>query len=147
MHGRLARWREPHSPSQTWLHLRHSSFFNPSVASPTSQLILQIFRCFTSVTAHSLTLPSLHLRHSSFYNPSVASSSPQVLRLRHLESRPCWHVATARWYAHCWVMGTSITRHWNGRNQTQVPFTLALGPPSILPIKPKTSFWNCLLLR
>ena len=50
-HGRLARWRrwsdervgewtvkrkaEPHSPTLTSLHLRHSSFSNPSVASPT----------------------------------------------------------------------------------------------------------------
>ena len=40
--------------------------------SPTSQLILQPFRRFTYVTAHSPTFPSLHLRHSSFSNPSVA---------------------------------------------------------------------------
>ena len=38
----------------------HSSVSNPSVASATSQLILQPFRCFTYVTAHSPTLPSLH---------------------------------------------------------------------------------------
>ena len=68
----------------------------PYVASPTSQLILQPFRCFTYVTgrsttlpwlhlrhrhfiydtAHSPTLPSLHLHHSSFYNPPL-------LHLRH----------------------------------------------------------------
>ena len=29
------------------LYLRHISFSNPSVALPTSQLILQLFRCFT----------------------------------------------------------------------------------------------------
>ena len=72
------------------LHLRHSSFSNPSVASPMSQLILQPFRCFTYVTAHSPTLPSLHLRHSSFSNPSFASHTPQALHLRHLASRPCY---------------------------------------------------------
>ena len=46
------------------LYLRHSSFSNPSVASPKSQLILQPFRRFTYVTAHSPTLLSvlLHLR-------------------------------------------------------------------------------------
>ena len=36
-----------HSPIFPSLHVRHSSFSNPSVALPTSQLILQTFRCFT----------------------------------------------------------------------------------------------------
>ena len=58
---------------------RHSSFSNPSVTSPTSQLILQPFRCFTYVTAHSPTLPLLHLRHSSFTNPSVTSPTSQLI--------------------------------------------------------------------
>ena len=31
------------------LHLRHSSFSNPPAALPTSQLVLQPFRCFTTV--------------------------------------------------------------------------------------------------
>ena len=44
-------------------HRRYNSFFNPSVALPTSQLILQPFRCFTYVTAHSPALLSLLLRH------------------------------------------------------------------------------------
>ena len=77
---------EPHSPNLISLHLRHSSFSNPSAALPTSQLILQSFRCFTYVigtsptpklilqpfrrfvyaTAHSTTLPPLHLRHRHF---------------------------------------------------------------------------------
>ena len=34
-----------------------------------AELVLQLFRHFTYVTAHSPTLPSLYLRHSSFYNP------------------------------------------------------------------------------
>ena len=54
-----------HSPNFPSLHLRRSSFSNPSVALPMSQLILQPFRCFTYVTAHSLTLLSL-LRHKLF---------------------------------------------------------------------------------
>ena len=53
------------------------SFSNLSVTSPTSQLILQPFRRFTYVTAHSPTLPLLHLRHSSFF----ASPTPQALHL------------------------------------------------------------------
>ena len=36
-----------------------------------SQLVLQSFRYFIYVTAHSPTLPLLYLRHSSFSNPSL----------------------------------------------------------------------------
>ena len=97
---------EPHSPTLTSLHLCHSSFSNTSAPLPTSQLILQPFRCFTYVigtspmsqlilqpfrcfvyvikhfiyvTAHSPTLPPLHLRHNSFYSPSAASPTSQVI--------------------------------------------------------------------
>ena len=42
-------------------------------------LILQPFRHFTYVTAHSPTLPSLYLRHRSFSNPSVASLTSQLI--------------------------------------------------------------------
>ena len=55
-----------HSPTLPLLHLRHSSFSNPSVALLTSRLILQPFRCFTYVTAHSPTLLSLLLRYRLF---------------------------------------------------------------------------------
>ena len=44
-----------------------------------AELILQPFRHFTYVTAHSPTLPSLYLRHSSFSNPSVASPTLQLI--------------------------------------------------------------------
>ena len=77
-----------HSPTLPSLHLGHNSFSNPSVALPTSQLILQPFRCFSYVIAHYPTLPSLHLRHSSFSNPSVASPTSHALHLRHLASCP-----------------------------------------------------------
>ena len=55
-----------HSPTFPSLHLRHSSFSNPSITLSTSKLILQPFRCFTYVTAHSPTLLSLLLRHRLF---------------------------------------------------------------------------------
>ena len=55
-----------HSPNFPSLHLLHSSFSNPSVALPMSQLILQPFRCFTYVTAHSPILLSLLLCHRLF---------------------------------------------------------------------------------
>ena len=46
-----------HSPNLLLLHLCHSSFYNPSAALPTSQVILQPFRCFTYVTGNSRTSP------------------------------------------------------------------------------------------
>ena len=46
--------------------IRHNSFSNPSVALPTSLLILQSFRYFTYVRAHSPTLLSLILCHWLF---------------------------------------------------------------------------------
>ena len=55
-----------HFPTFPSLHLRDRSLSNPSVALPTSQFILQPFRCFTYVTAHSPTLLSLLLRHRLF---------------------------------------------------------------------------------
>ena len=61
-----------HSPAFPSLHLRHSSFSNPSVALPTSQFILQYFRCFTYVTAHSPSLISLLLRHMLFTKRHLA---------------------------------------------------------------------------
>ena len=64
------------------------SFSNISVTSPTSRLILEPFRRFTYVTAHSPTLPLLQIRHSSFYNPSFASPTSQALHLIHLACRP-----------------------------------------------------------
>ena len=93
-----------HSPVLTSLHLHHSSFSNPSATLPTSQLILQRFRCFTYVigtsptshiilqpfrcfpyvTAHSTALPTswaLHLCYNSFSNPSAASPTSQIILL------------------------------------------------------------------
>ena len=52
------------------------------------QLILQPFRRFTYVTAHSPSFPLLHLRHSSFSNSSFASPTSQALHLIHLASLP-----------------------------------------------------------
>ena len=64
-------------------HLRHNSFSNPSLALPMSQLIVQPFRCFTYVTAHSPTLLTLYVRHNSFSNPSVAWPTSQLILQTH----------------------------------------------------------------
>ena len=93
-HGRLARWRKWKSCDvgeakeglenelwRRWSDWKLCSFSKLSVTSPTSQLflILQAFRHFTYVTAHSPTLPSLYLRHNSFSNSSVASPTSQLI--------------------------------------------------------------------
>ena len=65
---------------------RQSSFSNLSVASHTSQFILQPFRRFTYATAHLPTLSLLHLRHSSFSNPSVALPTTQLIFQRFVAS-------------------------------------------------------------
>ena len=67
-----------HSPTFQSLHLRHSSLSNPSVALPTSQLIVQ-------------PVPLFHLRRSSFSSPSFTSPTSQALHSRHLASRPWSH--------------------------------------------------------
>ena len=46
-----------HSPTLPQLHLRHRSFYNPSVASPTSQFILQPFFRFSYVTSSWVNSP------------------------------------------------------------------------------------------
>ena len=52
-------------PTLPSLYLRQSSFSNPSIASPTSQLILQPFFCFSYITGSSLTTPGKLPMHGS----------------------------------------------------------------------------------
>ena len=68
-----------HSPILPLLYLRHSSFFNPSVASHTSQFILQpIFR-FSYVTSPSLNSPGEPPMHLIW---SCCSCSTKTIRFR-----------------------------------------------------------------
>ena len=73
-----------------------TSFSKLFVTSPPSQLILQPFRRFIYVTAHSPTVPLLHQRHISFSNPSLASPTSQALHLRHLASFLCYKYSSIR---------------------------------------------------
>ena len=85
------------SPTFTSLHLCHSSFSNTFAAFPTSQFILQPFRCFIYVTAHSPN-PSVASPTSQFIIQPfrrftyVTAHSPTLLSLllRHLARRPCY---------------------------------------------------------
>ena len=70
---------EPHSPTLTSLHLRHSSFSNPSAASPTSQLILQPFRCFTYAIGTSPTSQHI-LQHFCLFTYSISQLILQPFR-------------------------------------------------------------------
>ena len=60
-----------HSPTLPLLYLHHSSFSNPSVASPTSQLILQPFFRFSYDTSSSLNSPGVP--------PMVAPPTSQLI--------------------------------------------------------------------
>ena len=79
----LRNWKD--SPSFPSLDLHHSSFSNTSVASPTSQLILQPFFRFTYVTAFfklSVALPTSQLFLQAFsYFTYVTAHSPILLSL------------------------------------------------------------------
>ena len=68
-----------HSPTFPSLHLRHNSFSNLSVTSPTPQLILQPFFRFSYVTSSSLNSPGeppmasiLNFENSVFTKPLKA---------------------------------------------------------------------------
>ena len=108
-----------------------------------TQLILQDFRRFTYVTAHSPTLPSLYLRHSSFSNPSVASPTSQLIlhpsfasptsqdfHLRHLASRPCWKLIFHHFYRDsCFPLYIFISSELIGGNASPPPVH-----PSVTPV-------------
>ena len=99
-HGRLARWRKWRAcdvgeakeglDNELWHRWRaHSP--TSFVTLPMSQLILQLFRRFTYVTALSPNLSLFHLCHSSFSNPSVASPISQLI----LQPFRCFTYVTA----------------------------------------------------
>ena len=74
--GRIGEWPfhhftyvTTHSQTLLSLYLHHSSFPNPSVASPTSQFILQPFFCFSYVTRSSFNSPGEACMFISFHSP------------------------------------------------------------------------------
>ena len=80
MSGSPGDVEKPHSPALSSLHLRHSSFSDTSVISPTSQLILQPFRCFTHATGTSPTSPGEPSVLSSVYNAEVNNEYSNIYR-------------------------------------------------------------------
>ena len=65
------------SPTFPSLHLRRNSFSNPSVALPTSRLILQPFRCFTCVTALLQTFFRFSYVTGSSLRPTLPGEPPK----------------------------------------------------------------------
>ena len=91
-HGRLARWRRWRAcdlgEAKEWLENglwprwrdgRVGEWAVDVDEATVADLILQPFRRFTYVTAHSQTLPSLYLRHSSISNSSIALPTSQLI--------------------------------------------------------------------
>ena len=115
-----------HSTTFLSLHLSHSSFFNPSVAFPTSQLILQPFCC-------------LHLRHSSFSNPSFASPTSQALHLRHVASRPCGLLA-------CGMNTSLLYTTQTVRFRTEIPSWKIISLSLCRTLVRKSRYWGEMLL-
>ena len=85
-----------HFPTLPSLYQRHSSFYNTSVALPTSQIILQLFHCFTYVRAHSPTLLSLLLRHLASRPWHIGTNNLAKFVLRLMERKMCSLVKCAR---------------------------------------------------
>ena len=111
-----------HSPTLLSLYLRYSSFYNPSIASPTSQFILQPFFRFSYVTRSSLN----------------SHGEPPILRcMIFIKSVKCSWSQTCRkiiWWVtenHCWLK--LETKHWK---------EIFLSLESILPIFFHI-FYNC----
>ena len=81
-----------HSPTLPSLHLRHSSFSNPSVASPTLQFILKPFFCLSYVSGPSrnsfsnltITSPTSQLILQSFRRFTYVTAHSPTLPLLHL---------------------------------------------------------------
>ena len=69
--------------SNIYTYILHSSFSNLSAALPTSQLILQPFRCFTYVIRTSPTSYARHLRHMRFTYVIGTSYTSYALHLSH----------------------------------------------------------------
>ena len=71
---------DPCVASLHWIHPLQQRFSNYGPRTTCGMGgILQAFRLFIYVTAHSPTFPSLYLRHNTFYNPSVPSPTPQQI--------------------------------------------------------------------
>ena len=79
-----------HSPTFTSLHLRHSSFSNPSVTWPTSQFILQPFFRFSYVTSSPLNSPGEPPTEQEL--DSLKSEQRQKFRQKHLTYQNAKHI-------------------------------------------------------
>ena len=114
--------------SLTWFRtlFLFCSFSKLSVASPTSQPILQPFPRFTYATVHSPTLQLLHIRHSSFSNPSLALPTSQFI----LQFFSCFTYVTA----HSPALPSLYLRHSSFSNP------LVASPTSLLILQPFSRF-------
>ena len=128
-----------------------SSFSKLSVASPSSQLILQPFRSFTYVAVHSPTILSLLLRHriftyvtwraarnerSSFSKLSVALPTSQLIFqpfprfiyvTAHSPTLPFLHLRRSSFSNHSFASPTSQALHFRHLTSRHVYAAMACG--------------------
>ena len=76
-----------HSPTLPSFYLRHSSCSNPSVASPTSQLILQPFFRFSYITGSSFTPPSESPMDHGYSHRATSNYIDWLQRRRYIHIR------------------------------------------------------------
>ena len=102
-----------HSPNLTSLYLRHRSFYNPSVASPTSQFILQASFHFSYVASSSLNSPGeLPMVFFFFFAPPMKTLKSRSWLSYPLLSYLCsvfnWYWLTVQCMSWMWYIGV-----WN----------------------------------
>ena len=129
-------WRSrAHSPTFPSLYLRNSSFYNPSVASPTPQLIHQVFIRFSCVTGSSLTSPGeLSISDIDIFRSVV----PTFQYPRHRNQPPVLSANSLHWSAaHCAKMLSSYDHFIRGKrwkSQRAKPGRMMVGDQT-LPIE------------
>ena len=110
-----------HSPTLPSHYLRHSSFSNPFVASPTSQFILQLFFRFSYVTSSSLNSPGEPpMREQQGFRPTTpVVPSYELIKLNATKNE----MSVKKW------------QEEKGRNirekPTQIPFRLPRNPHGV----------------
>ena len=126
-----------HSPTLPSLYLRHSSFSNPSVASPTSQLILQPFFRFSNVTGSSPGEPpmnrSINLSQNiGLFHVCVSDGVPHKLRI--------YFEQTTVLYLYPTNQSTAWGQAYLQRNEGKSPSLSGASSPQSL--QKKNLFWR-----
>ena len=133
-HFRHFTYVTTHSPTLPSLHLLHSSFSNPSIASPKSQFILQPFIRFSYVTSSSLNPPGeppmgdwdfrisdrIKTLMDLIFNPCgefLRSPEGPVSQIH----SPHLHVGVSGIFSDLWRTFRMLKREWNAKSNEKLP--------------------------